>query len=174
MYEKDGYIFSLEEVQAAADKNQLSLEEYIKSRGLKLTYKEKQGVPKSDHISREEFDFSAGKKVEGTLVKKLIRQYANTNLEFDEARMGTDAIRVKRTNDVDWTVFNLKSKWNARAWGVHIEKLRSQYDDFISFLDSDDATDQEAQIFEVSNLKPSVYIQMFIPVKLALVPRNPP
>jgi len=161
MYEKDGYIFSLEEVQAAADKNQLSLEEYIKSRGLKLTYKEKQGVPKSDHISREEFDFSAGKKVEGTLVKKLIRQYANTNLEFDEARMGTDAIRVKRTNDVDWTVFNLKSKWNARAWGVHIEKLRSQYDDFISFLDSDDATDQEAQIFEVSNLKPSVYPDVY-------------
>ena len=156
MYELDGKQITLKDLQAEADKQDLTLEEFVIKYGVKKIDKEP-----LDHISREEFDFSSGRKVEKDLVKKLKRKYANTDYEFDEARMGADAVRVKRTNDTDWTVFNLRSNWNANAMGVPIESMESQYDNFINFLDSDNATQQEKNIFRKSNLKPSVYPNIY-------------
>ena len=156
MYELDGKQITLKDLQAEADKQDLTLEEFVIKYGVKKIDKEP-----LDHISREEFDFSSGRKVEKDLVKKLKRKYANTDYEFDEARIGADAVRVKRTNDTDWTVFNLRSNWNANAMGVPIESMESQYDNFINFLDSDNATQQEKNIFRKSNLKPSVYPNIY-------------
>ena len=37
MYELNGFLYSLEEVQAAAEKNGISVDDYISSKGMKLT-----------------------------------------------------------------------------------------------------------------------------------------
>ena len=69
MYELDGKQITLKDLQAEADKQDLTLEEFVIKYGVKKIDKEP-----LDHISREEFDFSSGRKVEKDLVKKLKRK----------------------------------------------------------------------------------------------------
>ena len=151
MYEKDGHMYSLEEVQAAADKNQLSLEEYIKSRGLKLTSKEKKEVPKSDHITREEFEYSRGRKVEENLLKKLREKYKDKSFKFDTAWDGRDEISVTNAKGVNQK-FYLDSDYNrnAQSGGRYSDSLSDfgSYDDFVNFLDSDDSTPEQKYIYK--------------------------
>ena len=163
MYEKDGHMYSLEEVQAAADKNQLSLEEYIKSRGLKLTSKEKKEVPKSDHITREEFEYSRGRKVEENLLKKLREKYKEKSFKLDTAWDGRDEISVTNAKGVNQK-FYLDSDYNrnAQSGGRYSDSLSDfgSYDDFVNFLDSDDSTPEQKYIYKKTGLTPDNYLEI--------------
>ena len=162
MYEKDGHMYSLEEVQAAADKNQLSLEEYITSRGLKLTSNEKKEAPKGNHISREEFEYGQGKDVEKNLLKKLKEQYKDKDFNFETSWDGRDEISVTNARGTNQK-FYLDSDYNrgnevagSGRFGQSTPNFAS-YDDFIGFLDSDDSTPEQKYIYKKTGLTPETY-----------------
>ena len=66
MFEVDGKQLTLQEVQAAADQNQLTLDEYKQKFNVKDL-----NDPGSRHISKEDFEQYSGDKVEENLVKTL-------------------------------------------------------------------------------------------------------
>ena len=61
MFELNGKMFSLQDLQAEADKQGLTLEDYVKKMGYKKVSDKEE--PKRDHISRNEFDYSGGSDV---------------------------------------------------------------------------------------------------------------
>ena len=151
MYELNGYMYSLEEVQAAADRDQLSLEEFISKKG--LTKKENDGEQnigsRFDHISEDEFNVN-----EDDLKETLEKKYAGKGFRFETARPGIDAIRVYAPNDKDGKVFKTNSGYNKFMVGEN-----NGYANFRSYLDTNNASEEEIYNANATGLSPDDYIE---------------
>ena len=158
MFEVDGKQLTLQEVQAAADQNQLSLDEYKQ----KFNVTEVGDPPTKQnniHISKEDFEQYDGDNVEEDLVKKLNKKYGKRSYRFSEARGGRDAIKVKTPNGANRT-FVLPSQYNKRK--DNVGRLNSipnydDYDGFVSFLNENVGTESQQSIFNKTGITPENY-----------------
>ena len=153
MFEVDGKQLTLQEVQAAADQNQLSLDEYKQ----KFNVTEVGDPPTKQnniHISREDFEQYEGDKVEEDLVKKLNLKYSKSPYKFSQARGGRDAIRVKTANGSN-RVFKLPSQYNQQRDGAYGQY--DSYDDFVNFLNENIGNESQQSVFNKTGLTPDDY-----------------
>jgi len=157
MFEVDGKQLTLQEVQAAADQNQLTLDEYKQKFNVKDL-----NDPGSRHISKEDFEQYSGDKVEENLVKTLNQKYAKQAYKFSEARMGVDAIKVK-TPTGNERVFRLPSEYNIqratnpRTGIAPAADTYDSYDGFISFLNENVGNESQQSVFNKTGLTPDRY-----------------
>jgi len=170
MYELNGHMYSVEEVQAAADKDQLSLEEYIGKHGLKQGQNEEPKKDQSNHISKADFDANYGDDVEENLFKKLKNKYSEEDgISFSQSRPGRDQITATNEITGESKDFYLKSDYNTsrdltdamRRDGAGITPEYSSYEDFISFIDtSKSSTDNDQKYnYKKSAIGPKDYIK---------------
>ena len=158
MFEVDGKQLTLQEVQAAADQNQLSLDEYKQ----KFNVTEVGDPPTKQnniHISREDFEQYEGDNVEEDLVKKLNEKYAKKSYKFSQARGGRDAIKVKTSNGSN-RVFVLPSQYNKNKDNLGRMPVATNYDDydgFINFLNENVGTESQQSIFNKTGITPDGY-----------------
>jgi len=161
MYNLNGKHVSLEYIQAAAEQYGLNLEDYMQK--YNVTEVDPNDVESGDqeveasdhkHITRGAYEYDKGNYVEKNLVQKLQNNPKYSNFQFEEAKIGRDAIKVKRANDTEWTKFDLTSRWNV---GLDHGETASTYDEFINFLDSDSSTAKQKNIYKKSGIRPENY-----------------
>ena len=164
MFEVDGKQLTLQEVQAAADQNQLSLDEYkqkfnVTETSDPITNQDPLTPQNNIHISREDFEQYEGDKVEENLVKKLNEKYAKRSYKFSEARGGRDAIKVRTPNGTN-RVFVLPSQYNKQKDNTGRLPSTPNYDDydaFVGFLNENVGTESQQSIFNKTGITPENY-----------------